>query len=149
MRDYKLHHIGCVVNNIDVAKSYYVEVLNYKYKCSVIDEKQNLRAYFLEGNGHFLEILQKINQEDNSPVDKIVKCLGGGVYHHCYEVENLDKEIKYLEKNNFVKCTKKYLENDFFKYIFMITPDNYIIEFIENHSISNCCHCMQGCQSEC
>lgn len=136
MNYYKLHHIGCVVENLDFSKEYYINVLNYQYRYSVFDEQQNIKSYFLEGNGHYLELIQKINKKDKSPIDKIIQFLGGGVYHHCYEVENLDEEIKFLKKYNFVRYTKKIYENNYFRYIFMITPDNYLVEFLERKNLN-------------
>ena len=131
MERIKLHHIGCAVKNIDIAKEYYMKILGYEFCCNINDEELNLRACFLRQEGHYVELLESIDKEKKSQLDKIIQNIGGGVYHQCYKVENIEETIKTLSRKKFVPYKKIYKENDFFKYIYMITPDSYLIEIIE------------------
>lgn len=77
MERFKLHHIGCAVKNIDIAKEYYMKILGYEFCCNINDEELNLRACFLRQEGHYVELLESIDKEKKSQLDKIIQNIGG------------------------------------------------------------------------
>lgn len=129
--EYKLHHIGCAVRDVEEAKKYYVDELGYQYKYTIVDDSNNMKACFMEKDGHYMEVIQEINPRKDSAISKILNLLGGGVYHQCYEVPNLEECIERLLIRGFVKLHRRISVTEYFKYIYMITPDNYIMEFLE------------------
>ncbi|MBU5317321.1 VOC family protein [Clostridium bornimense] len=130
-QSYNLHHIGCAVRDIEKAKKYYIDFLGYNL-CGTIEENEiNLKACFLWKDNHYLELVESIDKSKKSIIDKVVRILGGGVYHQCYEVENLKMAIREFEEKGFVRYQRKFNENQYMRYIYMITPDNYLIELLE------------------
>lgn len=131
MIHYKLHHIGCAVTSIEAAKDYYINYFGYKQCFQIQSDNDNLHALFLKKDGIYLELLKKIDKEKISPIDKILSVLGGGVYHECYQVENIEEAVIFLTEHNFIKMKKKVSVYEFFKTIYLITPDNHVVELLE------------------
>ncbi len=129
--EFKLHHLGCAVKNIETAIQYYTNIMGFSIYQNVFDYKpQNIKVAFLAMNDNtLLELVEGVNEF--SPVKKIIDLLGGGVYHACYEVECLEETVQYLCNHNFIKHRKTQMENKDFKAVYMITPDNYLMELIE------------------
>lgn len=130
---FKLHHIGIAIKNIDESKKYYIELLGYNEDKIIIDKQQNLKALYLTKDGIQMELLQKIDKNLNSPIDNILKTMGGGIHHHCYEVNNLESKLKEVSKYGFIKVNKKIHIYNEFKTAFFITPDNLLVELLEKY----------------
>ncbi len=129
----KLHHIGCAVNNIEYAKKYYCEIFGFKYEKGYISEEMNLRAAFLykEENDVYIELLQKLDYNNKSSIDKILEDRMGGVYHACFLVNDMKQALEELSKKEFIVLNRKNIETQDFIARFLITPDNYIIEILQ------------------
>ncbi len=130
---FKLHHIGIAIKNIDESKKYYIELLGYNEDKIIIDKQQNLKALYLTKDGTQMELLQKIDNNLNSPIDNILKSMGGGIHHYCYEVNNLESKLKEVSKYGFIKINKKIHIYTEFKTAFFITPDNLLVELLERY----------------
>ena len=90
------HHIGIAVNNIENAQTSY-EKLGYKMTLIIIDPIQNVKLCFLDkSDSPTLELVCPI--DDKSPVVSILKKNNAMPYHTCYEVDDIDLEIKKLKK---------------------------------------------------
>ncbi len=129
--NFKLHHIGCAVKSTQKAIDYYTNVLGYEvFEDTFEYPQQNIKVTFLAmKDSALLELVEGINEK--SPVKKIIDSLGGGTYHMCYEVEDINEAVKYLCKYDFVQNRKTQMENDKYKAVYMITPENYLLELIE------------------
>lgn len=130
---FKLHHIGCAVADLQIAIKYYVDIFGYEYCFEIQNSADNLKAAFLKKENTYLELLQVAEKEKSSVIDKIISTLGGGVYHHCYEVYDIEEAIEFLMYNDFIKFSKNIKRNEHYKSIFMISPDNYLIEVLEEN----------------
>ena len=112
----KLHHIGCAVNNIEYAKKYYCEIFGFKYEKGYISEEMNLRAAFLykEENDVYIELLQKLDYNNKSSIDKILEDRMGGVYHACFLVNDMKQALEELSKKEFIVLNRKNIETQDF-----------------------------------
>lgn len=128
---YHLHHIGCAVENLEKAMQYYIKIFGYKFDKDYIDIEQNIKAKLLKNNNHYIELIAKIDVNQQSPIDKILNERGGGTYHHCYLTNDLANTLKKLKKEGFIEFTKKNIETNDFMARFVITPDNYLLEFLQ------------------
>lgn len=129
---FKLHHNGCAVKNLERAIKYYVDAMGYEVYISPFKfEEENIIVCFLKfpNENVLLELIEGIN--DKNPVKKYIEQFNGGIYHSCYQVENIYEAISYLKKYNFIPLKKKFMENDRYIAKYMLTPDNYLIEFIQ------------------
>ena len=100
----KFHHIGVAVNSIENAQSLY-EKLGYKMSKKLNDPIQNVKLCFLNKiNSPTIELVCPL--DDKSPVVNILKKNSATPYHTCYEVADIENEIKELKKERFVQVSK-------------------------------------------
>jgi|TARA_B110000908_G_C9798701_1_gene247696 methylmalonyl-CoA/ethylmalonyl-CoA epimerase len=98
------HHIGIAVNNIENAQKSY-EKLGYKMTLTIIDPIQNVKLCFLDkSDSPIIELVCPV--DDKSPVVSILKKNGAMPYHTCYEVVDIEVEIKKLKKNGYIQVSK-------------------------------------------
>ena len=55
----------------------------------------------------------------------------GGIHHLCYSVIDIEKAVKELVDKKFIKINRKEFIYPNFKTVFLITPDNGLIELLE------------------
>jgi methylmalonyl-CoA/ethylmalonyl-CoA epimerase len=98
MEEFAFHHIGVAVRNLLEAIPIYKNLFGYQVTSGPFDDSiQNVSVCFLSrGNSDpTIELVAPLGQ--NSPVDRILK-KGGGTYHICYEVPDIQAAIEHLEK---------------------------------------------------
>lgn len=130
--DFKLHHIGYAVRSIETTTRYFSEVLGYYvYMPPFAFIEQNVRISFLKhpNNGSLIELVEGASSKN--PVEKYIRFFNGGAYHLCYEVDDLEASCRLLKERNFSMIQRNFMENAAFKAIYMLTPDNQLIEFIQ------------------
>ena len=103
----KIDHIGYVVKNIKESKEYFRKIYNFKSLTNFIYEKAHgVNITFIDLGNNSTPALELI--EPTSKKSKVYNFLhqkGGGMHHLAYEVDNLDKAIKYFIKNNFLQIS--------------------------------------------
>ena len=130
--EYLLHHIGIAVKNITKSYKYYEAAFGYKNECEVYCQDENLHAMFIKNrNWERIELIEKIDENRASPIDSILKCRGGGIYHHCYEVNNLTEVCHELRTQGFLTLKRAEYAAQGFKCIYLIAPDNQLIELLQ------------------
>ena len=91
----RLHHIGKVVDDLMEEKKYYLDTFGLKGSDQILmDPIQQVELLFIESGGPHLpsiELLKPINAR--SPIYQFLK-KGGGYHHLCFEVDNLNEEMK-------------------------------------------------------
>ena len=102
--DFRFHHIGIAVNNIDETAEIYLAA-GYNKTDTVYDPLQHVHICFLNKDGMpTLELLAP--EDDTSPVSKILHKNGVTPYHCCYEVDDIDDAIKRLRKIRYIIVSK-------------------------------------------
>ena len=99
----KLCHLGVAVQNIDKALSVYKALFGYRVLYGpVYDELQHVTVCFVgtgEPSEFSMELIEPGGEE--SPINKIL-AKGGGAYHACYEVDNIDEFLLTARSQNCV-----------------------------------------------
>ena len=97
MKDWKLHHIAVVVQDIDQAVQYYESLGIATVGREVIfpESKPKIRAKFVEVGSIPIEFIQPIEGE-SSRYKEFLDSKGEGVQHIAFAVDNLDKETAEL-----------------------------------------------------
>lgn len=133
--DFKIHHIGVAVSDIQAASAVYRE---NGYLCSetVFDPIQNVNICFAEKPDELrAELLEPAGE--NSPVSEILKKNGGEpeVYHVCYAVPNLEQTIADLRKERWllVKPPVPAVACGNAKVAFLYSRDAGLIELLEEN----------------
>jgi methylmalonyl-CoA/ethylmalonyl-CoA epimerase len=131
----RLHHIAYVCENVEQKAEEFCRLLGYEIELpSVIDENQNVRILFLvHRDGSRLELLEPYGP--NSPVRKFLE-KGGGLYHLCFEVDDLDAVLKQMTCDNQAYLVKEPTAApaiDGRRVAFVVTAEKDLIEFVEKH----------------
>lgn len=91
----RLDHVGIAVANLELAVETYVRSLGAVADAETFaDDNQHVRLRFLNLGGMRIELLQP--DSEHSPLHNILK-RGIGVYHVCYEVDDLDAGLARLQ----------------------------------------------------
>nr|HID59709.1 methylmalonyl-CoA epimerase [Desulfobacterales bacterium] len=130
-KDWQVHHIGIVVEDIDEAKKTYEEVFGLEV-VNVFDvEAFSAKVAFLPVKNTYIELVQPTNPEDG--LGKFLK-RGGGMHHICYEVEDIDAAMEELKKKNVRSVTGEPQHTPCFEKVLFLHPKdtgNVLIEVVE------------------
>lgn len=93
----KINHIAIAVNNIEEAAKFYQNVLGLNLTGVEVVAAQKTRVGFFKIGESNIELVQPA--EPDSPLVKFLETKGSGIHHICFEVEDVEAEVKaYLEK---------------------------------------------------
>tara|TARA_B100000029_G_scaffold490296_1_gene549169 strand:+ start:68 stop:472 length:405 start_codon:yes stop_codon:yes gene_type:complete len=93
----KLHHLGIVVKNIQKSLGELTTFLEFEETTiPTLVESQKVNVCFLKTSNIFLELIEPV--DNDSPV-KTFSDSGGGFHHLCFEVDDILKTLKEMEKN--------------------------------------------------
>ena len=96
MERFQFHHLGVAVRDLGQAIPIYKALFGYELMSGPFDDPtQKVSVCFLSrGEGDMaIELVAPLGAD--SPVDRTLK-KGGGAYHVCYEVANMDAAIAHL-----------------------------------------------------
>jgi len=100
MNQFVFHHIGIAVRDLQTAVLLYKELFQYELESGPFDDPvQNVSVCFLSSTnlGPLIELVAPLGP--NSPVDRALKQAGGGPYHICYKVPDINTAIgRFTEK---------------------------------------------------
>jgi methylmalonyl-CoA/ethylmalonyl-CoA epimerase len=93
----KINHIAIAVNNIEEAAKFYQSVLDLNLSGIEVVTAQKTRVGFFKIGESNIELVQPA--EPDSPLVKFLETKGPGIHHICFEVDDVETEVKaYLEK---------------------------------------------------
>jgi methylmalonyl-CoA/ethylmalonyl-CoA epimerase len=89
----RLHHIGIAVNNLQESVALYERILGLK-PLSIVEApcQQVKEAVFKVGEGPEIDLLEPTAPD--SAVARFLGSRGQGIHHLCFEVDNVDEELK-------------------------------------------------------
>lgn len=127
----KINHIGYAVKNIDFSINEFEKMGYEKYKDKVVDENRKVVIQFMKNNGYMVELIAPVG--DDSPINNIIKKVGSGPYHICYETDDIEKQIKDLLKNKYILIEKpdKAIAIEYRRVAFLFKKGIGIIELVE------------------
>jgi len=130
----RFHHIGYAVANIQAYLDDFVIPLFAPLEISepIADPVQRVRVCFVRMNGGTLIELVEPLAED-SPVHAVIGSKRGGLYHLCYEVEDLDGTIARLREKRCLPLGRPVPAAAFAgrRIVFVMTPQRDLLEFVE------------------
>jgi len=93
----KINHIAIAVNNIEEASKFYRDVMGLALTGVEVVAAQKTRVGFFKIGESNIELVQP--SEPDSPLTKFLEAKGQGIHHICFEVEDVEAEVKvFLEK---------------------------------------------------
>jgi methylmalonyl-CoA/ethylmalonyl-CoA epimerase len=126
------HHVGCAVRDMAKALEFYTGVLGLRRITEAIPvPSQKVKVCFLElGRGVHLELVEGIMA--GSPVEQLLEKTGGGPYHLCFQVADLDAAIGALRERGCLRLTRFELPaHGMRRFAFLLTPDRQLFELCE------------------
>ena len=99
------HHLCVALNDFSKALKFYK---NLGYKCTepVVDPLQNVELVLCTSEfSPTIELVRPISEQ--SPVINYLKRSGEIVYHTCYEVDDIEKDVKEMFLNNRAICVSR------------------------------------------
>ena len=101
----KIHHIAVAVDNLDEAAKFYQNVLGLDLAGVEVVSAQKTKVGFFKIGASNIELVQPA--EPDSPLDKFLKTKGQGMHHLCFEVDDIEAEIKNLLENGATMIDQK------------------------------------------
>ena len=129
-----LHHIGVVVTSAEDSVSRFCNSLAARAVSQVIEDPiQKAKVVFLEpASSDAVKIELVAPTEPSSPVSLFAE-KGGGLHHLCYEVDDLDAELKNLRERKLIllRPPKTAVAFNGRRIAWVITPEKLLIEYLE------------------
>jgi methylmalonyl-CoA/ethylmalonyl-CoA epimerase len=93
----KINHIAVAVNNLEEAAKFYQNVLGLTLTGVEVVAAQKTKVGFFKIGESNIELVQP--SEPDSPLVKFLETKGQGIHHICFEVDDVEAEVKaFLEK---------------------------------------------------
>jgi methylmalonyl-CoA/ethylmalonyl-CoA epimerase len=131
----RFHHVGYAVRNIQAYLDEFMRPLFRPVQVSepVADPIQRVRVCFVEmQGGTVIELVEPFGKD--SPVNQIVGSQRGGLYHLCYEVDDLEAAIVESRARHCMPLGKPVPAAAFNgrRIVFLLTPQRDLVELLEN-----------------
>jgi methylmalonyl-CoA epimerase len=95
----RVHHIGIAVNNLKESTALYEKLLGVKADIEDAPCQKVTEAIFRFGDGAEISLLEPTGPE--STVAGFLEKRGEGLHHIALEVDDIDKELKTMQKKGF------------------------------------------------
>lgn len=100
----KLDHIAIAVHNVEEAARFYQDMLGLELRnIEVVKEQKTKVGFFSIGESN-IELVEPA--DDDSPLVKFLETKGPGIHHLCFEVEDIEGEIKTLTEKGALLIDK-------------------------------------------
>ncbi len=90
----KINHIAIAVNNIEEAAKFYQNILGLTLSDTEVVAAQKTKAGFFKISESNIELVEPA--EPDSPLVKFLETKGPGIHHICFEVDDVESEVKLL-----------------------------------------------------
>ena len=129
----RLHHVAYVTGNLEQKATELASLLGLQLVGSpVVDTVQGVRIQFMKtGEAGLIELLEPYGEK--SPVQRHLQ-KGGGLYHLCFEVDDLEGTLQRLRDTGDVMVVCEPVPApaiDNRRVAFVVTADRDLIEFVE------------------
>jgi methylmalonyl-CoA/ethylmalonyl-CoA epimerase len=130
----RFHHVGYAVKNIEAYLNEFLRPLFAPVAVSepAKDPIQRVTVCFatMQG-GTVIELVEPVG--DDSPVSAIIGSSRGGIYHLCYEVDDLDEQVKRFRAMRCLPLGRPVPAAALGgrRIVFLMTPERDLIELLE------------------
>jgi methylmalonyl-CoA/ethylmalonyl-CoA epimerase len=131
---FAFHHLGVAVKSIAKAIPIYKDLFGYELISGPFDDPlQRVSVCFLgrQAAGEIvIELIAPLGND--TPIDRVI-AKGGGAYHTCYDVENLDAAVETLRSKKCILVGEPVPAVAFAnrRIAWLFTPTNQLVELVE------------------
>ena len=124
------HHVGVAVRDLDRALGTYVDVFGFRQVGEPVHvEPEGVRVCFVEADpGVRIELVEGVT--DDSPVRGVIERTGGGPYHLCYQVDDLDRALAHLKARR-CRPFRRFDMGGHGRFAFLLSPERQVFELCE------------------
>ena len=123
----KVHHIAIICSDYEKSKRFYVEVLGLEIIQEIYREERASHKLDLALNGDYIIELFSFSNPPSRPS----RPEATGLRHLAFEVDDLDRIVAHLEKNQIEMEAIRTDEFTNKRFLFIADPDQLPIEFYE------------------
>jgi methylmalonyl-CoA/ethylmalonyl-CoA epimerase len=128
----KIEHIGIAVKNLDKSNKLFASLLGkYHYKTEEV-ASEGVKTSFFQSGPNKIELLEATSPE--SPIAKFIEKKGEGVHHIAFAVNDIESEIKRLQKEGFIvlnETPKKGADNKLVAFLHPKSTNGVLIELCQ------------------
>ena len=128
----KIEHIGIAVKDIKASNTLFEKLLGEpNYKMETV-ESEGVKTSFFKVGDNKIELLEATN--DDSPIAKFINKKGEGIHHIAFEVDDIELEIKRLQKEGFTvlnEIPKKGADNKLVAFLHPKSTNGVLIELCQ------------------
>ena len=95
-----IDHIGYAVKKINQAMDEF-KTFGFVFGEVINDYDRNIKICFGVNDSYCVELISPLSKNSPSPVDGYLSKVGPVAYHFCYRSEDLERDIKELEREGF------------------------------------------------
>jgi methylmalonyl-CoA/ethylmalonyl-CoA epimerase len=129
----RLHHVGLVVRSIEEVRAFYVDVLQYRERTSVIHDPVQtafVQFFSIPGSDHYIELVAP--DSENSKLREASR-KGKPLNHLCYSCENTAHTVSILRESGcfVIQDPVPAVAFDGRSISWLMIPDGLLIELVE------------------
>ncbi len=128
----KIEHIGIAVKDLEKSNKLFKQLFGLPhYKIEEV-ASEGVKTSFFEAGPNKIELLEATNPD--SPIAKFIEKKGEGIHHIAFAVDDIDSEIKRLEKEGFIvlnNTPKKGADNKLVAFLHPKSTNGVLIELCQ------------------
>ncbi len=128
----KIEHIGIAVKDLKKANQLFGKLFGKPHYKTEVVESEGVKTSFFQIGENKIELLEATKKE--SPIAKFIDKKGEGIHHIAFDVDDIKKEIKRLQKEGFVvlnEVPKKGADNKIVAFLHPKSTNGVLIELCE------------------
>ena len=128
----KIEHIGIAVKDIKASNTLFEKLFGEPHYKTETVESEGVKATFFKVGDNKIELLEATS--DDSPIAKFINKKGEGIHHIAFDVDDIELEIKRLQKEGFKvlnKIPKKGADNKLVAFLHPKSTNGVLIELCQ------------------
>jgi methylmalonyl-CoA/ethylmalonyl-CoA epimerase len=128
----KIEHIGIAVKNLDKSNQLFASLLGKSHYKTEEVASEGVKTSFFQSGPNKIELLEATSPE--SPIAKFIEKKGEGVHHIAFAVNDIESEIKRLQKEGFIvlnEIPKKGADNKLVAFLHPKSTNGVLIELCQ------------------
>ena len=128
----KIEHIGFAVKDLDKSNQLFASLLGKSHYKTEEVASEGVKTSFFQSGPNKIELLEATSPE--SPIAKFIEKKGEGVHHIAFAVNDIESEIKRLQKEGFIvlnEIPKKGADNKLVAFLHPKSTNGVLIELCQ------------------
>ena len=128
----KIEHIGIAVKDLDKSNKLFASLLGKSHYKTEEVASEGVKTSFFQSGSNKIELLEATSPE--SPIAKFIEKKGEGVHHIAFAVNDIESEIKRLQKEGFIvlnEIPKKGADNKLVAFLHPKSTNGVLIELCQ------------------